>query len=116
MEAAIEILGALRACEAIDFLVDSIEIESPLLVTDRRDPAEGYPSVQALISIGYPSVNSILARCAQEGDGKRIRLYALVLSGVLGKGAARAVVTSVLSQVADTNSRSRLTALLESLK
>lgn len=113
---AIELLGYLRAAEAVDFLIDSIEFETKRRYITGNDPAERYPSVGALIAIGYPAVDAILRRGIPKGDRKSIELYALVLGGVLGKRAAHAVVASELSETTYPATRKKLTVLLESLK
>ncbi|TET39631.1 MAG: hypothetical protein E3J72_00040 [Planctomycetota bacterium] len=79
-EAAIFLLGELRAEEAVKFLVDNIGFTTPGSLMEDDSEYDGLPSVEALIKIGIPSTERIWANIGMDRlDKKTIQLYVLVL-------------------------------------
>lgn len=78
---AIEMLGQLRATEAVDFLVDNIAFRSPY----ENEPMSSYVAVWALKAIGYPSVQAVIYRGFwKERTLEEQKLIAMVIREVFG--------------------------------
>ncbi len=78
---AINMLGELKAIEAINFLLDNIAFQNPYV----DEPIDLYPAVVALKMIGYPSIKAIIYEgFKQERSDIEQRLMAMVIKEVLG--------------------------------
>src|SRR5215831_2643361 len=66
---AILLLGKLNSTSSIDWLLDHLTFEVFYKETKRpQPPADRFPAVEALIDIGLPAIDPLLARAATEDD------------------------------------------------
>jgi len=91
--AAIELLGELRASEAVPALADLLlygerkELEYSPVMTELRVPRLHFPAVRALIKIGVPALDEMARRIAETPTP---------FPGAIVKGHCRVVITEVL--------------------
>lgn len=92
--ACIDVLGELRAREAIPFLIDHAAMReiSMKAVTTITPPGESLPCIKALISIGTPVLPRILSSSGVGSAPMSPYLAAYVLENVLGREQALAYV------------------------
>ncbi len=83
---AVELLGEMRAAEAVDVLLDNLWFRASGLVTERALETI-YPCVGALIRIGEPSVEGILRRADRQYEEKDIGLLAIVVRYAMAREA-----------------------------
>ena len=116
-EAAItHLLGRLRAEDAVSALLRRITFISVI-----NDLGNGivtayswghHPAVNALISIGPPSVRAILTMLPQETNPLRRRLMVKVLVGVEGRAVTRFRLRRAIAKAANASEGANLTAAL----
>ena len=94
---AILLLGKLNSQSSIGWLLDHLTFEVFYKETKRpQPPADRFPAVKALIDIGLPAIDPLLARAAIENDPEFHTAAAAVLVGVLGsRGASRRLRTEI---------------------
>jgi len=85
MNAAISLLGSYRATEAVPLLIRLIDVETASL-NSSLTPLNNFPSCNALIQIGNPSVSAILdaLKEEQEVSERKLRLYAYIIRSIDG--------------------------------
>lgn len=107
------LLGKLKSVAAIPLLVRNLTYEAFYKNTKRPQPPEDlFPAVQALIDIGQPSVRPLLERLAAE-DGEKLALAgATVIRGVLGREAARQLLSKEIEAATGDATKSRLRAVM----
>lgn len=115
-ENAIRLLGELRADAAVPLLVENLTFEpepgKPLKGKRLVAPWETYPCVGALIDIGLPALDPLLASITTNEGPLRTGLTAVVIQKVLSDRVAFAYVQERLEQEQDEARRERLRALL----
>ena len=94
-ELAIGLLGEYRAEEAAAVLVREIEFAPPSISLD-ESPLNRYPAARALIRIGEPSVQEIMAYVHPEVGEKAMKLYAQVIRQVEGAEEGRFRISHAL--------------------
>ena len=74
---AIEVLGEIRAVDAIDDLVEFIDFPRSLqtIIRGHRRVTEIFPAGKALINIGRPSVNAIIDALETKGKSEDVFLF-----------------------------------------
>jgi hypothetical protein len=105
---SIELLGELRAPEAVPYLLDYLEWAVPedVICLGRRAfrAAPDYPACHALVRIGMPAVDPVvkqLGQCSQ--DGPRRDKLCWILDRMMGAKLARA---RILIAIEDAESKS----------
>jgi len=111
---AIELLGQMRAEEAVDFLLLNITYQAPYINWELQ-LAAGYPCVNALENIGLPSVKGVLARLEQPATEKELDLFAKVIKLVDGDDIA-AMRVEMAAKTATGKKKENLRELLKILK
>jgi hypothetical protein len=95
-ELAIDLLGEYRSDEAVGPLVREIDFAPPGISLD-ESPLNSYPAARALIRIGEPSVQEILAYIHPDVGEKAMKLYARVIRQVDGAEAGRFRIQKALA-------------------
>lgn len=111
---AIDLLGYLRAVEAIDFLIKNIEGGYPPMYL-HVSRTRGSVCVEALARIGYPSVRAILGPPLLTASKGQLHRYGLVLTLVCGEEAARELVRLHVKSTQSRELREALEQLLKSM-
>lgn len=120
--AAIDVLGEMRAIEAVDILVDYIKFPaSDKLVVFYKiiPPSEIYPAVKALIKIGKPSLPAVLRVLKESTDEKDVILLTnsgWIISQVLGHKIGKIYLEDALQSETDPKKRARIEDLLNLFK
>jgi len=82
-----------------------------------QPPADRFPAVKALIDIGLPAIDPLLARAAASSDPDFHAAAAAVLLGVLGpRGAARRLQAEAASRPTGAAPKSGLAQTLEQVR
>ncbi len=112
--AAINVLGEMRATEAVDILVDYIKFQAidELIIFDRlTPPSEIFPAVKALIQIGKPSFPPVLRALKESTDEDVILLRwnsGWIILKVLGRKLGRTYLEDALQSETDPKKRARI--------
>jgi hypothetical protein len=116
VKSAIDVLGELRAEEAIPLLVQNLTLEVFYKETKRtQGVTDLFPAVGALIKIGIQSIDPVLQRSTQADDADLLRTSSAVVRGVLGPELAKARVQLELRRTTAREATRRLNALLASI-
>jgi hypothetical protein len=97
---AVQLLGEMRAAEAVEVLLDNIWF-CPSPGVDEKVIEAGFPCVGALIKIGKPSVAGIMARLDRQyqyRDMGILVMYHVVVRKVQGREASRALLQAELEK------------------
>jgi len=95
---AVQLLGEMRAVEAVDVLLDNIRFCPPQDIPE-RGLETGYPCVFALIRIGKPCTPGILKRLGRKPDDKIVLvLYAVIIRRVEGSKPGGALLKRELEK------------------
>ncbi len=96
---AVEILGELRAAQAVPVLLDNLTFGPPGRVTE-LGLQNMLPCLATLIQIGRPAVEGVLGRLDQELPNKPIPVvfaYAIIIKTVEGEVAGKALLEDELN-------------------
>jgi len=115
---AILLLGKLNSQSSIDWLLDHLTFDVFYKEMKRpQPPADRFPAVKALIDIGLPAIDPLLARAAASSDPDFHTAAAAVLLGVLGpRGAARRLQAEAASRPTGAAPKSGLAQTLEQVR
>ena len=109
----IYLLGALRAVGAATILVEYIDFEAPVVDPKSAIGRWGlHPAAEALVKIGRPSVNEILAKAQRPQNDSRLKQMAIVIQEVEGTEVARLLVQAAVANAPDANSAGHARSLL----
>jgi hypothetical protein len=110
---AIEILGDLRAAEAVDQLAANITLTPPVIEWEIRRKEERYLCAVALAKIGVPAVPAML-KIIRTGDDEVARqVAAWVLNEVLGADLAPVLLEGALKSAERPEEQARIKAALQ---
>jgi len=126
VRAAMYVLGEMRAVEAIDVLVEYIgfprvmgvgepvvtDVSASMLSHNLKDTREIYPAVDALIKIGEPCLDTVVAKL---GSPVSIRACLAVLVGLRGRDFTVETLTAAIEKESDAKKKVRLEASLKVL-
>jgi len=110
---AIEALGHLRADEAVETLLDNINI--PFNRVGGLGRRYEDPVIKALTSIGKPASAKALAHLSADKSEVRRTLYLAVIYNVEGEHLAREMIRASIEREKDPSKQARLMAALELL-
>ena len=114
--AAVRLLGAMRAREAVPFLIGNITFTDAKYAQNRMTGVEEHlPCVGALIGIGEPSLDPLLKKAEASNNEKISQITALVLFRILDKNVAIFAVQDRLKHVSDAKAQDSLRRVLEVL-
>jgi len=118
--AAINVLGEMRATQAVDILVDYIEFRASdeLIMHRLTPPSEVFPAVKALIKIGKPSLPPVLRALKESTDEDVILLdwnSGWIIFQVLGHKIGMIYLEDVLQNEIEPKKRERIEDLLNRL-
>ncbi len=111
-ECAIELLGELRATEAVEFLVEHISIKTATPVLDLTE-YDGLPCVEALVKIGNPSAKAIWTKYLPASTKKKLPLYLKVMKGVWGKETCTLLLNAKLKTKLPKGAKANFEAALK---
>jgi len=107
---AVELLGELRAEEAVNLLAENITFKAFYKSSKRPQPAEDlYPAIKALSRIGMKSIDPVLKKACAEPGEEVTDCSARVIFAVLGKDLAKKLLDQ---QIANASSAKQKTALV----
>jgi len=109
---AMRLLGEMRAAEAIPVLVEHMTV-SVFYKSSKRPqvPDDAYPAVGALVDIGLPSIEPVVAKAVGSDDPKVTRCAGVVVRLALGDAIARAYVKMRIDAEGDKIKKRRLEKL-----
>ncbi len=111
-------LGVLHATEAVDRLVSNIRLSVPPSghLTDDESPWRAAPAAQALISIGTPSIPSVIGNLAASDDPATLEVSLRVLNSIeKDRDIVRSRLQKALADQKDSRRQARLLAALKLL-
>jgi hypothetical protein len=120
---SMDILGDIRANEAIETLLDMADFRgltgttprSPLGDTTKPTEAgKNHPAIRALIKIN-PPYESVLKRIPDEGNVVKSSCYVAILIGIEGPDISRYIIEKAIENQTDKIKQTRLTAALAML-
>lgn len=115
-DAAIRLLGELRAKEAVPILIDNLAFTYRLPVgASALPPFPSMPSVAALIEIGLPCLDPLIRRVAETDDIIVRERAAIVLDQVIGTDMAVLYVRDRCDREKDDARRQRITSLAQQI-
>jgi len=106
---AVVLLGEFRSVRSIPFLIDHLTLT--VYEKHLQTPLNLFPCAGALIDIGSPSLDPLLARVAQTDDPETARLVAYVFVEVLGNPVAVDFIEDRRGKLTDPAARRRLKQL-----
>jgi len=106
---AVILLGEFRSVPSIPFLIDHLTLR--VFEKHLQTTMNLYPCVGALVEIGSPSLDPLLARVAQTDDPETTRLAAYVFVEVLGNPVAVDFIEDRRGKLTDPVARRRLKQL-----
>lgn len=107
--AAIEILGDLRAEEAVDLLIENLS--PPPSVPRTSWPFKGYPpAIEALAKIGKPATAKLMKAIVDTTEQDTIRGLGLALIHIEGFAGGKELLESAIRSEGDKKRRTRLQA------
>jgi hypothetical protein len=116
--AAVYYLGELRVSRAADILAQSITLKFDWghYEVDGLPPFLGYPVVDALVKIGYPSIPATLRNLEESDDAQTRKLSLEVICKIEGdKDIARIRLQKALQAQTNLQKQARLQAALKAL-
>ena len=114
-ELAVNLLGDLRAIDAVPILIKNIEFRGPGGQLENIRAAQ-YPCVRALAKIGAPSIKGIIERLGQGVTEKELRLFATICRLVDNDELAIARIQLALNKESFPPRKENLEKLLKLLK
>lgn len=112
---AIRLLGAYRASEACDVLIDEIDY-APGMEVSERGPLSRYPAAEALVQIGSPAAERVLTRVKKPTSAAQARLFAYVVYLIDGKELASARLEIAVARAEEDAARANLSRFVELFK
>lgn len=116
--AAMDILGQIRASEAIDILLDKADYSSNtrifVITTNPKENARQYPAVKALINI-HPPYESIIKRLTDTNNQVGSWCYIAILLGTEGEDVCRYIIENAIEKESNEDKLSRLESALKML-
>jgi hypothetical protein len=117
VKSSMELLGKLRAKDAVPLLVDNLTFAVFYKNTKALQNADTlYPAVSALIEIGMPAIEPVLARVEASSADADLQAGAAVLRGVLGAELAAERLRIETAKASSDPARARLTQMAEMLR
>ena len=114
---AIELLGDLRATEAIPVLLDNVKYCNPAALSGEYLPWQfDFPAAVSLAQIGNPSVEPALATLEVTNDELERQLCCWIIKEVEGEELAPIVLQLAIGKERYSGSKARLQAALEYLQ
>jgi len=115
--AAIYLIGRYRLSDGVDQLIQHIDFDSGAAPSRGPEPLwEEYPAVEALITIGQPSVPEVMDLLATDHNHLRRDLAVKVLRYVEGPEVADFLLRNYLAKEKDAQRRANLRDALERLR
>jgi hypothetical protein len=115
--AAAYLIGRHRLSEGVTALMERIELDAARLPTKGPEPLwDRYPAMEALITIGKPSVRPCMGLLATEDDQTRRELAAKVIRYVEGPEAAEYMLRREHAGEDDPARKARLEGALNQLR
>jgi hypothetical protein len=117
---AIDILGQIRATEAVDILLDRANYgyggltRIPIFTTDPQEVQQDYHSVRALINI-RPTHESVMKRLKDENNKVPYNCYIAILIGTEGQDVTRYLIEKAIEKETNTRTLARLNTALAML-
>jgi len=118
---AIQLLGDLRASEAVPALLENMCYRNPeradLPGMIYRYGGEAYPAAMALSKIGMPAVQPLIARLSVPGVAASERTTCLwTMKAILGEKLAKAQLQMSIEETKETSAKAKLESALEEFK
>jgi hypothetical protein len=115
--AAAYLIGRHRLSEGVTALMGRIEFDAASIPTKGPEPLwERYPAMEALITIGRPSVRPAMELLATEDDQTRRELAVKVIRYVEGSEVAEFILQRELAAELDSVRRARLEGAIDRLR
>lgn len=113
----IDLLGEMRAAEAVNVILKRINIERKLFDTEPLLFVDA-PGPKALISIGKPSVKAILDKevLVKKQSSKELRIFAKIIEEVEGSKMAESLIKSKIAENKDSQIVNNLEIIFKYLK
>jgi hypothetical protein len=117
---AIDILGQIRATEAVDILLDRADYSYggltriPIFTTDPKELQQDYPSVKALINI-HPTPESVMKRLRDENNKVPYNCYIGILIGTEGPDVTRYLIEKAIEKESNSRRLAKLKTALSML-
>ncbi len=108
---AVDMLGELRAEEAVPFLLDNIDFMPPMLCWGVAE-YEGLPCAKALVKIGDKAARAIWRKRLPKADERKLRLYLMVMKYVWGKELCLCLTEAMLEKPLEEQHKRNLEAAL----
>jgi hypothetical protein len=109
---AIELLGNMRAKEAVDILAENITLQPPLVNFEVPRKEETFVAAVALVQIGNPAIPAMVRNITTSSDQVKREISTWVIQEILGTDLARASLTQTLANTEDQTSQERIKAAL----
>jgi hypothetical protein len=112
---ALELLGEIRAAEAIPILFENLTHKVFVAqgsLSDFSNPSKNYPSVGSLIKIGTPALEKTWYRIQMSDDPLERKLCCWILREVQGKEVAHKLMEEKASAIEDTHKKRNYEAAL----
>lgn len=104
------LLGRFRSREAVPVLVDKLTLSIP-----REDDfvrmaglADRYPCAAALIEIGLPAIDPVVAKAEQSDDNEVMKVSCIVIQRVLGDVLGNAYLADRIAKQTDSKRKAKL--------
>ena len=115
--AAAYLIGRHRLSEGVTALMERIEFDAERIPTKGPEPLwERYPAMEALITIGRPSVRPAMELLATEDDQTRRELAVKVIRYVEGPEVAEFILQREIAAELDSVRRARLEGAIDRLR
>jgi hypothetical protein len=110
----IYILGELRAIQARTILVERIDFEATKMDPRFKIGRWGrYPAAEALVKIGRPAINEILAKASRRQNESRLKQMAAVIHDVEGATFGKIIIEGYIAKAPNEEAGNNLRALLK---
>ncbi len=116
---AIQLLGDLRASEAVPILIDNLEYRNPNILVDGSylEPGQLFIAAESLSKIGMPAVGPVINKLAGYSNEKSGRSTCCwILKDVLGIRLAKLRLEIAIEERTDPTEKKNLTAALPYFK
>jgi hypothetical protein len=108
-EAAATVLGAYRAAEAVEALLDNFELDSrPRIMKGLLTEEQIRPISTALIKIGAPAIPGLLARIKRVDDAAHLNALAGICITIEGRETIKCILLNRIDNETDAIARERL--------
>jgi len=113
---AIELLGELRASEAVEVLLGNLTYCNPVMYGSYRTWESDFPAAVSLSEIGNPALGPALAKVARTDDELERELCCWIIERVEGEELAPIVLQLAIDKERYSGGKARLQAALEYLQ